>query len=98
MRWGSGYLLNSGLSRLLNWCAAHKLAQLDERELYHKLLIARLAVLQIASVAQVHSHVEKAAIEVCCCLDVALSDVVVHLKQSHSLWRTGNHQVAQVLS
>ena len=94
---GSRHLLHSGLRWLLHGSATHYLAQLDERELDHKLLIARFAILQVASVAQVHRQVEEARVEARRQLHVLLSDVIVHLKQAHRLWRAGHHQVAHVL-
>ena len=53
--------------------------------------------MQVAGVAQVHSHVEEARVEASRLLHVTLGNVVIHLEQTYGRWCACHHEVAQVL-
>ena len=73
------------------------LAQLDKRQLHHKLLVGGSAVVYVASVAKVEGAIVEFRVELARLFDESLRHLVAHLEQALCGWGESHQHIANVL-
>ena len=73
------------------------LAQLDKRQLHHKLLVGGSAIVHVARVAQVEGAIVEFRVEFARLLDETLRHFVAHLEQALCGWGESHQHIANVL-